>query len=397
MATLEQLIATSLMVPRQDPNDPTCVWGLPLNIIGLSGIGKSERVAEACSILALNLQIVFPATKQPEDFSGAPWSTPSGIVMECILPQARNLIDSGSGVLFFDELSTARPAVQAACLGTFNDRRVGDHRLPPKVRVMAAMNPAEYAAGGFVLEAALANRMAHIQCPPPSATDWCDWLTGVNKLQSHTVVQAEALVRKNWSQHWSYVLGLMSGFMLSNPSQLHQQPLPDDPASGGPWASHRTWNWAGRAIATVRCLDMPKILETQFLEACVGKGPVKEWTEWVSKADLPTPIDMLTKGWKPNPARLDVMNASLTSMTTWLADLSRKDKNLAIPYGEAAWAIIDSVIAIGKKDIALRPASTLVTADLGIGCKNVQVQEAAKKILKPLTGFSKYLQATGGV
>ena len=86
--SLEQLIAVCLMTPRHEPTDPTCIWGLPLNIVGLSGGGKSERVAAACRAIGLPLQTVFPASKQPEDFGGAPFATPDGIVIECILPQA---------------------------------------------------------------------------------------------------------------------------------------------------------------------------------------------------------------------------------------------------------------------------------------------------------------------
>jgi hypothetical protein len=141
---------------------------------------------------------------------------------------------------------------------------------------------------------------------------------------------------------------------------------------------------------------MPRSLEAVLLEACVGKGPVKEWTEWVSKADLPTPVDMLTKGWTPDPTRLDTMMASLVSMVRWVADMApgkdTKKLELQHKYAIAAWAIIGSVIDIKKKDIVLRPASILVTAELGHNCPNTVVAEAARVVLGQLKGFAAYRQ-----
>lgn len=390
MATLEQIIAVCLMTPKGDPRDPICVWGLPLNIVGLSGGGKSERVAAACKAVGLSMQTVFPASKQPEDFGGAPFATPDGIVIECILPQANALINLGQGVMFVDELSTARPATQASALGMVNDRRVGDHRLPAKVRMLTAMNPPEYAAGGFVLEAPLANRLMHIKYDMPTITEWVDWLTGQAQPNIDNVLNAEQKVMQNWKTHWAELRGLMAGFMQANPSMIHQQPQPDDPASGGPWPSPRMWNWLGRGICTSRCLGMPKDIENIIVQGCVGDGVLTSWATWVAQADLPAPQDMLTKGWNPDPDRLDISVAALTSMTTWLIELD--DKRLQTQLATAAWGILKKTMAAPLPDLVVRPASTLVSSDLAYTSKDVGLKAAAKEVILDLGrgGYSRF-------
>jgi hypothetical protein len=390
MATLEEVIVTCLMTPRNDPYDPACVWGVPLNIIGLSGGGKSERVAQACRMVEMPYQVVFPASKQPEDFGGAPFATEDGIVIECILPQANKLMNQGFGVLVIDELSTARPAVQASALGLVNDRRVGDHLLPPKVRVLTAMNPPEYAAGGFVLEAPLANRLMHVTYNMPTVDEWVDWLTGANKQSFQNVQNAEMTVMQNWNNHWSSVRGLLAGFMQSNRGRIHQQPKPDDPKAGGPWPSPRMWNWAGRAIAASRCLSMPRDVENIIIQGCVGDGVLTEWAAWVAKADLPHPHDMLTKGWKPDKQRLDITIAAMTSMASWLCEM--KDDKQKLALAPAAWNLVGRVISEKIPDLAVRPASALVEAGLGNQCKDVTVKEAAKPVILELGrgGYSRF-------
>lgn len=383
-ASLEQLIAVCLMTPRHDPTKPTCIWGLPLNIVGLSGGGKSERVAAACKALGLPLQTVFPASKQPEDFGGAPFATPDGIVIECILPQANALINApgGQGVLFFDELSTARPAVQASALGVFNDRRVGDHLLPPKARTLAAMNPPEYAAGGFVLEGPLANRMMHVRYDMPTTDEWTDWLTGHAKLHLDKVQNAELTVLQNWNQHWSKLSGMLAGFVRANPTMLHKQPDPGDSASGGPWPSPRMWNWAGRAIATSRCMNMPKELENEIVQGCVGDTVLREWIEWVAKADLPDPLDMLNKGWIPDPDRLDIVIAALTSLVTWVTKLKKGVDQTK--YAAGTWDLLKPVIEMGSPDLAVRPATILIESDLANTSRDATLKQAAKSIILEL-------------
>jgi MoxR-like ATPase len=76
-------------------------------------------------------------------------------------------------MLFFDEISTAPPAVQAALLRVVLEREVGDLSLPPSVSIVAAANPPERTVGGWDLTAPLANRFCHLQWEH-RRDDWVD-------------------------------------------------------------------------------------------------------------------------------------------------------------------------------------------------------------------------------
>lgn len=368
MATLEQLLCTSLLVPLGDPDQPIgpgTIWGIPINLVGLSGVGKSARINSIGRAVGLDVHPVYAATKQPEDFTGAVIPAADSIVIECILPQARRCINAGSGILFLDEISCALPAVQAALLSVVNERRVGDHVLPPKVRILLAMNPPEYAAGGHGLEPPMANRMGHKEYKNPSAEQWGDWLLGRGKEALPDYRQGEALITQRFNDVWPTIQGLGAQFALANPGILHQQPTPDQAASGEAWPSHRTWYWLLRATATIRCLGpelAPPSLEYEFAELLVGKGAAKVWQTYLKKMDLPSPIDVLTKGWRVDLHRLDIAFAVLASVSAFVKN---RPKNEQVPYATRAWHLFNQVIDDGRPDIVLNPCQDLLLGGLG--------------------------------
>lgn len=369
MATLEQFLCTALLVPLGKPNKPidsSTIWGIPVNLVGLSGVGKSERINNVGSAVGLNVHPVYAATKQPEDFTGAFVPTSTGLIIECVLPQARKCIEKGAGVLFFDEISCARPAVQAALLSVVNERRVGDHVLPPKVRILLAMNPAEYAAGGHGLEPPMANRMGHKEYVNPTADEWSNWLLGRQQKELPDFTQGEKTVAQKFHDVWPMVQGLGASFAAANPGILHKQPTPDHPDSGNAWPSHRMWYWVMRATATIRCLSddlAPPELEYEFAEALVGKGAAKAWRTYVKKMDLPNPADVLTNGWRIDTHRLDIAFAVLSSVTSFIR--SRTDKKQQIGYATNAWRLFQQAIQDGRPDLVVNPAQDLLLAKLG--------------------------------
>src|SRR5204862_1816424 len=83
---------------------------------------------------------------------------------------AVDLAHAGRGIAFFDEISTAPPAVQAALLRVVLERTVGDLTLPDAVSVVAAANPPEQAADGWDLSPPLANRFCHLDWPVEART-----------------------------------------------------------------------------------------------------------------------------------------------------------------------------------------------------------------------------------
>jgi hypothetical protein len=373
---LEKLISTALLTPMGDPADPDCIWGLPLLLWGSIGIGKSARVRTASRAAGLECAPVFPATRQPEDFSGVPVPNGTGGVnLACILGVVNGLIALNKGVLFADEVSCARPAVQAAFMSLVLDRRIGDTLLPGHIRILAAANPAEEAAGGWELEPPLANRFAHIDVTCPTPDEWTNWLLGGSSVQVKPIEDGEKYVTERWLDTWPKVSGLMAGFMRAlGSTHLQRVPAQGHQDRGRAFPTPRTWENAARAVATSMILedgDKSDTTRLDLVEACVGKGSAVAWASWVSKADLPDPLIMLQEGWPIDKQRLDRTVAAYTGMTAYV--LNRKDKEERTRFGGRAWELLDDLCDASLGDLALTPARQLVNAGLGTkACKEAR-------------------------
>lgn len=374
---LEKFLHTALLVPMSgdpsDPNDTSVQWGLPVIIWGEPGIGKSARVYEAGRRACLEVHPVFPSTRQPEDFSGVPVPDGNGgITIECTLGAVRELCKKGEGVLFIDEASTARPAVQAALMGVVLDRRVGDTLLPNEVRIILAANPTDCAAGGWDLEAPMANRLAHIHLPPPNVTEWTSWLLNQSIKDKVDLTLGQEVVAANWGPSYAKASALMAGFMRNrDQGVLHSLPVEGHPDRGRAWPSPRAWGAATRAVATCMALfgngggkGKKKAIDPLMQEivgSLVGVGTAIEWVKWVISADIPDPLDMLTNGWAPDKLYQDRTMAAVTGMTSFLISQDMKDR---IKLAPAAYNIINALFDGGMGDIAAVPMGALLRSGL---------------------------------
>src|SRR5215831_18564571 len=155
-AASSQAEALALIVAA---NLPVLLWGEP-------GIGKSATLGQLAAGLALPLETVIASIHEPSDFSGLPivGDDPAHQGVPMAPPDwAVRVARHGRGLLFFDELSSAPPAVQAALLRVVLERRVGSLQLPDQVRIVAAANPPASAADGWHLSPPLANRFVHLR------------------------------------------------------------------------------------------------------------------------------------------------------------------------------------------------------------------------------------------
>ncbi len=156
LEAVEQLIETRW---------PVFMWGPP-------GVGKSSIVKQVAERRKVPLIDIRAALLDPTDIRGIPaiengkaiWCPPS------FLPGP----DQPAGILFFDELSSAPPLVQASLYQLTLDRRVGEYRLPDGWRIIAAGNRAEDRSISFRMPAALANRFIHLDFEI-DYSDWRDW------------------------------------------------------------------------------------------------------------------------------------------------------------------------------------------------------------------------------
>ncbi len=320
---------------------PVLAWGPP-------GIGKTATVTAVADSLALPLEVVLASIREPSDFSGLPVIREEGVSMEA--PSwARRLTQSGKGILFLDEISTAPPAVQAALLRVVLDRVVGDLELPEGIAVVAAANPPEQAAGGWDLSAPLANRFCHLSW----SLDTGAWIDG---MLSGWKTPAVAALPEKWENGIPAARALVASFIRHRPHLLLQVPESEEQA-GKAWPSPRSWDMAARLLAAADAAQAGEDVVAILLAGSVGNGAGLEFLAWRKALDLPDPEWVLANPEKFQlPERGDQAFAVLSAVVTAAVGNLTKDRWLA------AWQVLARAAEQGAKDIAAASAKALAQA-----------------------------------
>lgn len=369
-----------MSVPLGDPSDPMCQRGVTPIYWGVPGIGKSAIMRAAAKMAQLHMETMYPSHHNPEDFGSQ--DVPDGMggwKTVCCLPQIRRLMARGEGVLLVDEAGNAPPAVQSASLSLILERNVGDDTLPPGIRILAAANPVECAAGGWDFEAPTANRFLHFATPKPSSQQWLKWYMGDGALNANPAEAMWDKVETNWASGYARAKGLIAGFIQAKGAEnLHNMPVEEDPNRSRAWPSPRMWEIAGRCAGTLFALGKENLIDT-FIHAAVGSASSIEFATWMKSADLPSPEDMLRHGWKPDRRRLDISVGALASMIEFVTK-SEEPKAWAVP----AWKILNACCEEGMTDLAM--ASTEMMVDAGLAADDVgdAIIDAAKPVVRRL-------------
>ncbi|MGA8115570.1 MAG: AAA family ATPase, partial [Actinocatenispora sp.] len=321
-------------------NLPVLLWGEP-------GIGKSSALAALSGALRVPLETVIASVHDPSDFAGLPMigadSAENGVTM-APPDWAVRLARRGDGLLFLDELSSAPPAVQAALLRVVLERQVGSLPLPPRVRVVAAANPASSAADGWQLSAPLANRFVHLQWTHQPATV-ARGLSGVwpeipvPLVDPDRVADAVATARATVTE-----------FLTVRPGLAHQMPK-NTAQRGGAWPSPRTWEMAVRLLAVALAAGASRDARLAVLAGTVGDGVALELLAHADARDLPDPEDLLADpGTGTLPTRGDRQLAVLSAV---VAAVRRRPDRVR---WNAGWAVLAWVARAGAPDVAASAA-----------------------------------------
>jgi len=262
-------------------------------------------------------ETVIASIREPSDFAGLP------IVAEGLTDTKKQvsfappswavtLAEAGEGVVFFDEVSTAPPAVQAALLRVVLERSVGDLTLPEAVSVVAAANPPEQAADGWELSPPLANRFCHLDWPVDARTVAEGFSGGWPSSKPPTLADG-------WEQRVPVTRAWIAGFITVRP--MLALAVPDDTAGAGrAWPSPRTWDMAARLQAAAEAGGIGELAASLLVRGCVGAGAGIEYLTWLAEADLPDPEAVLAN---PDsfvlPERGDRAYAALSSIAAAVA------------------------------------------------------------------------------
>ncbi|MFC9975124.1 AAA family ATPase [Spirillospora sp. NPDC127200] len=335
-----QLEALALAVTA---NLPVLLWGEP-------GIGKSAGMERLAAGLRAPLETVIASVHEPSDFAGLPviGDDPAATGVPMAPPDwAVRLAAAGRGLVFFDELSSAPPAVQAALLRVVLERRVGSLALPEPVRVVAAANPPSSAADGWHLSPPLANRFVHLRWTHDPRTvargmagTWPE--PGFPVVDPGRVGTAVARAR-----------GAVSGFLTARPGLVHHLPG-DAEARGGAWPSPRSWEMALRLLAAGYATGAAQEAVAAAVVGAVGDGAGLELLAYLEELDLPDPDRVLADpGRFALPDRGDRQLAFLTAVVS--AVQSRPSRR----RWEAGWEVLAKAVDAGVPDVAARAAADL--------------------------------------
>ncbi|WUT00140.1 AAA family ATPase [Streptomyces sp. NBC_00708] len=337
-----QLEALALAVTA---NQPVLLWGEP-------GIGKSAGLEQLAAGLGLDLETVIASVHEPSDFAGLPvvGDDPATTGVPMAPPDwAVRLARRGQGLLFFDELSSAPPAVQAALLRVVLERRVGSLKLPDGVRIVAAANPPSSAADGWHLSPPLANRFVHLHWTHDPRTV-ARGMAGTWPEAAVPVVDpartAGAVARAR---------GAVSGFLTARPGLVHH--LPEDAESRGrAWPSPRTWDMALRLLATGYATGTGREAMAAALTGAVGDGAGIELLSYLENLDLPDPDRVLA-----DPDAFALPDRGDRQLAFLIAVVAAVQAELTRPRWEAGWAVLAKAVAAGVPDVAARAAVDLAS------------------------------------
>lgn len=137
---------------------------------GRPGVGKTEVVQTLAQRIGAELYDLRLTTIEPQDLRGLPYFDHARAKTVWYRPE--DLPDTDEpAILFLDELTAAAPALQPTVYGLLQERRVGRHRLPAKVMIVAAGNRVEDGAIAYDMGTALSDRLIHM-IVQANADDW---------------------------------------------------------------------------------------------------------------------------------------------------------------------------------------------------------------------------------
>lgn len=319
-------------------NVPVIVWGPP-------GCGKTTTVTAMAHANGWPLEIVIASIREPSDFAGLPHLKGEGVALAA--PRwAERLAEHGRGMLFLDELSTAAPSVQAALLRVPIERTVGDLVLPPQVRIVAAANRQDEAAGTWDLSSPMANRFCHLPWDP-SPRDIAEGF--ISGFQQPDI----AKLPPQWEEATSDHLASIGRFLQHRPELALA--LPSDGVNAGrAWPSPRSWEMAARLLAAAEAAGADERTVALLVSGAVGPRPSLEYLSWRKDPYLPDPERVLVSPEQLEvPQRNDRALVLLDSVVAAVAD------DPTVERWSQGWKVVQRYLDGGRHDVAALGARKL--------------------------------------
>jgi hypothetical protein len=238
---------------------PVFLWGPP-------GIGKSELIQSITDEMDGHMIDLRLGQMDPTDIRGIPFYNKDNGTMDWAppidLPTKEMAEKYPVIVLFFDEMNSAAPSVQAAAYQLVLNRRIGKYELPDNVVIVAAGNREGDKGVTYRMPSPLSNRFVHIEMRVDFES-WQKWAVTNN-------------IHKD-------VVGYVS---------FAKQDLFDfDPKSSSrAFATPRSWTFVSDLLGD----EVETNTETDLVSGTVGDGTaVKFMAHRKIASQMPNPTDIL--------------------------------------------------------------------------------------------------------
>lgn len=365
-------------------------WGPP-------GMGKTSMIERAAAWIRLRmgwsedqfpLEVMIAALCDPTDFRGLPIPTANGTRFEPP-EEAVRLARAGRGWLFLDEIGNAVPAVQSALLRVVHKRVMGLLALPDEVKIVAAANPPEEAAGGWEQAAAFGNRWTHIVTTYSDIADpgdWIEWfLHGASAADRIPEIDAA-----RWEAEYENVKAVVTTFIRRNPAALTEPRSAWEGRFPLAFASRRSWESLARLHATCRLLGREDEIDT-FARGTIGPAIAPQYATFTRMVDLPDPERLLADPTQAEPdiRRPDRDYATVLAVCAAATRGLEKDQEVdrkTMDRYVAAWRVIDRLMAAGKELVAVGANDWLVAKRPRGGLLHPDVRPITAKLTPVLRG-----------
>lgn len=214
---------------------------------GRPGVGKTEVVQTLATRIGARLYDLRLTTIEPQDLRGLPFFDHEA--RRTVWYRPEDLPDGDEpAILFLDELTAAAPSLQPTVYGLLQERRVGRHRLPDSVLIVAAGNRVEDGAIAYDMGSALSDRLIHM------------------------ILQADA---EDWLRNYAVPAGIhpaVAAFIRTRPDLL--ETTEDSLRRGQIIAcTPRSWTRVSRIMETVP----DRALRQVMIAGTVGAAPAAEF------------------------------------------------------------------------------------------------------------------------
>lgn len=355
---------------------PALLWGDP-------GQGKTA-VVESARASGWHVETLIISHYEPSDFVGLPMLVNGQVELAPPAWAVRLRDHPGPAIAFFDEFSTASPALQAAALRPLTHYEIGSLKLPASVSFLAAANPADVAAAGWELAAPTASRFVHLDWELPLEVYAECLVTGV--WPEMPVYELTA----DYAEHLARQRVLVSGFLRARSSQLTAIPKTAIDR-GKAFPTPRTWDYAARLGALASAVEAPDAVTRLLVSGCVGDAAAHEYLAWASAMDLPDSDAILADpraGWfaGQRPDRVYVALQGVVAKAVGAGDPAVWTAAVEACCAAASEAGVDPAVPAVRALLRVRPSGAALPAEIAVFAPVLQLAGLLPGASEPPTG-----------